>query len=184
MIQRINIQPLFHRVILFVRDTNLASASYSINNSALVPLSATNWVDSYFLDGSVLGMYTNSGLALTQIIKNDMSRVFELGLWRDQIGGGPPVLVTSTNLETDAYNFITSPAPASSLKGDTVAGAAEQLLAYMLAYSSWAGTNNAGGTCFYYNGTGQAKKVEEYALMNAVLTCFGGGANGTCNLVP
>jgi type II secretory pathway pseudopilin PulG len=184
VIQRLNFQPLFHRVVLLVRDTNSAAPSYAINNSALVPLSTTN-IDAYFLDGSVLGMYTNNGLALSEIIKKDMSRVFEAGLWGDQISAGPPVsVVTSTNLETVAYNFINSPAPTGSLKGDTVYGAAEQLLAYMLAYSSWASTNNAGNTCFYYNGTGQPTKVEEYVLMNNVITCFGNGANGTCNLVP
>lgn len=185
VIQRLNFQPLFHRVILWVRETNSAAPAYAINNSSPIPLSTTNNLDAYFLDGSVLGMFTNNVLALTEIVKSDLSRVFEEGIWSDQIRSGPPIsTAASTNLESTAYNFVTSPAPVGSLKGDTVYGAAEQLLAYMLAYSSWSSPNNAGNTCFYYNGTGQAKKVEEYVLLQNVINCFGNGANATCTLVP
>lgn len=180
VIQRLNFQPLFHRLVLWVRDPSSAPY-YGINNSSLTLLSTSNNVDSYFLDTSVLNMYTNSTLVLTEIIKSDMSRVFDSGVWRDRISAGPPASV-GTNLDSVAYNFVTSAAPSGSLKGDTVYGTAEMLLSYMLAYSSWSGTSPS---CFSYYGGGQATKVQEYVLMKTVIDCFNSGnGNNTCTLVP
>ena len=186
VIQRINLQPLFHRVVLFDRDTSAnASLTFSVNGVATNPASV--YWDSYYVDGSVLGEYTNStppALLITQIISHDLGGAFDNGSWSDQIGFSPnanAVAVPNSPLSFQdlVYQFILSPYPPSK-KGDNTIGVADAFLAYLNAYSSWANMS----PCFSYQGNGNDGKVMEYQLMSTVCTCFGGSAWGTCALVP
>jgi type II secretory pathway pseudopilin PulG len=187
VVQRINLQSFFHRLILYNRDTN-TSCFFSIDGSSLLGVTngpGGNQADAYYLDGSVVGLYTNSTLQLTEVLNKDMSRIFEAGLWSDQLGSGPSMPI-STNLDQIAYAFINSQPPGKSLKGDNTLGAADMMLSYMLAYSSWAsiippGSNSV--TCFWYTGNGSNTKVPQYQIMQSVAACFGGSAFGTCALV-
>jgi prepilin-type N-terminal cleavage/methylation domain-containing protein len=180
VIQRINLQSLFHRVILYSRDTN-TPCFFTIDGTGALPVPATtaNQWESYYLHGSVVGMYTNSVLLVSEIANKDMSRVYEAGSWSDQIGPGPPAAY-STNLDQLAYAFVNSSFPPVSKKGDNTLGVADSLLAYLNAYASWANMS----PCFSYGGNGNPTKVVEYQLMSAVAGCFGGSASGTCTIVP
>jgi hypothetical protein len=179
VIQRINLQPLFHRVILFNRESNTNVQCYAtVNGGSQLPL--TNQWDAYYLHGSVLGLGTNSNLLLTEVVNSDMSRSYESGSWSDQIGAGPPATLGTTNLDAIAYAFVNSPFPPITKKGDNTVGVADSLLAYMNAYGSWANMD----PCFSYGGNGTVNKVVEYQIMQAVATCFGGSAQGTCTIVP
>src|SRR5437899_1114918 len=72
-IQRLNIQPLFRRVMLFNQSTS-TNWIYGINGT--VNTLTTNELSSYYLDGSVLGLYyTNGSLQASEIIKRDSSRL-------------------------------------------------------------------------------------------------------------
>jgi type II secretory pathway pseudopilin PulG len=180
VIQRINLQPLFHRVILYSRDTN-TPCSFSIDGTGQLPVPATTpsqW-ESYYLHGSVLQMFTNSVMVVSEIANKDMSRIYEAGAWSDQIGPGPPA-VYSTNMDQIAYAFANSAFPPVTKKGDNTLGVADSLLAYMNAYASWANMS----PCFSYGGNGNPTKVVEYQLMSAVAGCFTGSASGTCTIVP
>ena len=83
VIVRIILDPLFHHVIL----NNLSSAqtvSFSINGSTpLTPVGPP--IDSYYLDGSVLGLYDTStppNLMSQEIIRSDLSRLWNTsGPW-------------------------------------------------------------------------------------------------------
>lgn len=181
LIQRINLQPLFHRLILFDRDTTTNAALSFAIDGVTTNAPSLHW-DSYYLDGSLLGLYTNSAppsLLLTEVINRDLGLVFDNNVWGDQIGPGSPSAASLT-LDQLAYAFITSPYPPVTKKGDNTIGVADALLAYMNAYSSWANMS----PCFSYSGNGNNGKVVEYQLMNTVVSCFGGSAFGTCNLVP
>lgn len=178
VVQRINLQPLFHRVVLFNREPNTNIQCYATINGGS-PLQFTNQWDAYYLHGSVLGLGTNSNLLLTEVINSDMGRSYESGSWSDQIGGGPPATL-GTNLDNLAYAFVNSPFPPSTKKGDNTIGVADSLLAYMNAYASWANMDPS----FSYGGNGQANKVVENQLMQTVSSCFGGSAQGTCTIVP
>jgi len=186
VIQRINLQPLFHRVILFDRDPSTnASLCFAVNGVATNP--ASIYWDSYYVDGSVLGEYTNTAspaLQWTQIINRDLGSAFQNGFWSDQIGFSPnanAVAVPNSPLSFQdlVYQFILSPYPPSK-KGDNTIGVADAFLAYLNAYSSWANMS----PCFSYQGTGNNGMVMEYQLLSTVCTCFGGSAWGTCALVP
>jgi hypothetical protein len=148
VIQRINLDPLFHHVILVNGYIPPAHGYFSINGSSPAPVpyggSGTN---TYYLDGSVLGLYdTNSNLMAQEIIKRDLSRVFEYGLWRDQIYAG------TTNgflagLDLLAASFFVSAAPIGSTNGATPPGVLGSMASYMEGYMSWA----AMSPCFSYS---------------------------------
>jgi hypothetical protein len=177
LIQRINLQPLFHHVLLYSRDTNVA-CYFSVDANSQLAIQPQ--YEAYYLHGSRLGMYTNSVLLLSENVNRDMSRDYEAGAWSDQIGSGPPASANSTNLDAIAYAFVNSSFPPVSKKGDNTVGVADTLLAYLNAYASWANMN----PCFSYGGNGSVNKVVEFQLMSTVVNCFGGSASGTCTIVP
>jgi len=184
VVQRMNLAPLFHRVVLFNRSSNTVGFAIDRNTAPTgIPPNAPVR-DVYYLDGSVLGLYASTNYAttnllLTEVINRDISRVFEGGIWRDQIGPGPysPIEQDFDNL---AYAFLTSASPPSSKRGDNVFGVADMLIAYMTAYASWANMN----PCFSFLGKGNNKFVPEYVLLDQVTTCFGNPGNGSCAIVP
>ncbi len=155
VIQRISLDLLFHHVIL-VNGSIGGQGYFSINTNTTTPApvppggSGTN---TYYLDGSVLGLYdTNSNLVAQEIIKRDLSRVFEYGLWRDQLYLG------TTNgflvgLDYFAATFFTSPVPPNAPPGATTQGVLALMASYMEGYMSWAGTSPQ---CFSYSGTNYA----------------------------
>lgn len=178
VIQRINLQPLFHRVIVYDRDTNV-NCFLSIGTTNQVAVAPQ--YEAYYLHGSVMGLWTNSVQLLSEVVNQDMSRTYESGAFSDQIGAGPATtLGSTTNLDTIAYAFVNSMFPPVTKKGDNTLGVADSLLAYLNAYSSWANMS----PCFSYGGNGAVNKVIEWQLMDAVANCFGGSAKGTCTIVP
>jgi prepilin-type N-terminal cleavage/methylation domain-containing protein len=144
LIQRVNLQPLFHRVILVNGMTNGHpeewQGSFSINANATnnVPMGGAG-MNSFYLDGSVLGLYTNNppSLMAQEIIKSDLSRVCEYGVWQDLINLGltnnPP-----TDLGSIAASFYTNTPPIGSTNWGTPAVVLGLMTAYMNGYSSWA----------------------------------------------
>jgi hypothetical protein len=185
-VQRINLQPLFHRVILFNQSSS-SNWIYGINGTTNAI--STNELNTYYLDGSVLGLYFNNGaLQASEIINRDLSRLYQtLGQtnsWSDQPGPGPGTGAVSTSMDNLAYAFATSTSPPTSKRGDNTYGAADMLLAYMVAYTSWANMS----PCFSAEGASgnNFSKVPEAVIIIDVVDCFGGGGNGvnSCQIVP
>jgi prepilin-type N-terminal cleavage/methylation domain-containing protein len=179
LIQRINLQPLFHRVIL-VNGYVGGQGYFSINGSAAaaVPYGGSG-TNTYYLDGTILGLYSTnqSGLNLMakEIIKSDMSRVFEYGIWRDQLSGG----VTNgflTGLSSVAASFFTNSAPPSGLSwGGTPQVVLGLMNAYMNGYMTWASMS----PCFGYFGSGNpnAANFPGYNEINDAINSFSKGGN-------
>jgi hypothetical protein len=172
--------------MLVNRDVILNGASgltvyYSVDGGPSPPAPITNnIIDTYFLDGSVLALYTNSSSVnpqTSEIIKSDESRIFESGAWRDQIVSGPPSS-TTMNIDAISYAFITSPSPSGAKRGDNTYGVADMLVAYMNAYSSWANMT----PCFSNQGQPNNSKIPENVLLCTILQCLGvgGGPGNNC----
>ena len=185
-IQRINLQQLFHHVLLFSGQS--APIIYSINNGTPATInSAPSKFDGYFLDGSVLGLYTNTpsptNLQTSEIINRDMSRYLAT-TWSDQPGPGPPATTVSAAIDNVAYAFMNSPSPPSTKRGDNTIGIAGSLLAYMSSYAGWANMS----PCFSFLGQGQnnVSKVPEAAVIITVNNCMGGSGSGvsSCLIIP
>jgi hypothetical protein len=191
IIRRLEMKSLFHRVVLVNRDVILNGGSgqtayYRMNGLPVAsPASlgtANPIIDSYYIDGSVLALYTNGasgpGLSVSEVVKKDESRIFESNAWRDSISAGPPLANNLTSL-ADAFLSSSSP-PAGNKRGDNTYGVGDMLLSYMSAYSSWANMS----PCFSFEGQGNNKFVPEYVLLNNVITCFGNPGNGSCQIMP
>ena len=167
VIQRINLGPLFHRLILYNRDPN-SLCSYSIDTNG--PSRIVAQQDAYYLDGTTLGLYdTNSMLVSTEVIHKDVSRVFDTGTWKTSAGSGPAPVPQS--FQEIAYAFLTAQPNqlgAQSLVND--------LTAYMNAYSSWASST----PCFYDANT--TNTAAQYQILYPLVNCF--SPPGPCALVP
>jgi prepilin-type N-terminal cleavage/methylation domain-containing protein len=195
-VQRLNLQPLFHHLVLFNQSSSV-NWTYGINSETNTV--ATNEVSSYFLDVSILGLYiTNGTLQASEIINRDMSRLYQTAgqtnAWSDQPGPGPGGGSIQTGMDNIAYAFINSQSSppsgsGSNFRGDNTFGIVDVLVSYMSAYSSWA---NMPSNCFYTEGVaqGNVQKIPEYILMCNAIACFGGsvgcGGNGNaaCTVVP
>jgi hypothetical protein len=146
VLQRMNLQSLFHRVVLVNGVGGQGYFSINSNSPTAVPLGGSG-VNTYFLDGTVLNLYnTNQTVQAREVIRGDMSRVFEFGIWRDQISVGtvnPPP--GSTGLASLVAMFFASGWVTNNC-GTSPPDITEMMSAYMTAYTSYA------YPCFNYSG--------------------------------
>jgi len=152
-IQRVDLAPLFHHVILNRVDADY-SGSFAIENGGVS--STTNIVvgisNAWYLGGTVLCLYdTNSGptsyaLESKVVIQNDLSYVFENRGWHSQLCGwgtnGPVALDSSLAAAFTWFANVLATAPASPnsqpAQGDSTVAIVGDLFAFMNDYNFWA----------------------------------------------
>jgi prepilin-type N-terminal cleavage/methylation domain-containing protein len=136
-IQRINLEPTFHRLILVNRDTN-GAATFSINSATptAVPNNGTNW-SAYYFDGSIVSLCDAQGINIMTryVLTRDISFVFESGSWLGQVTGEPPSNAQAMGFSLSA-NVLLQTVPIDS---QWLAVAALQNLTSILnEYAAWA----------------------------------------------
>jgi hypothetical protein len=150
-IQRVNLSPLFVRLIL---TTNVSeSAYYSINSTNTadkynVPGTVR---DGYFIRNSVLYLYTQgrTNIDSQQILTRDTSFVYEQNVWRSSLTGGS-FLAGSLDLGSIVDKYLESPENTNAANTTVTnsirwTGITQQsvvvsnMIAYMQAYTNWAG---------------------------------------------
>jgi prepilin-type N-terminal cleavage/methylation domain-containing protein len=149
LIQRITLDPLFHRLILNSNDGTPKYGSFTVDTTdvtnALPVLGITN---AWYLEGTIVGLYdTNSGsmtLEGRDILLQDSSYVYENGIWRAQVCDGRLGATTAggTNgyvLVFDALmnNFLNSGASSSAKNGASPRVLASGFYSFMLDYYQW-----------------------------------------------
>ncbi len=181
-IQRINLAPLFVRLMLFT-NTSTTLGYYSIDNSSssnLVSSAITN--GGFFLQNSVLNLYSQTNTSITssmidsqQILSQDASFAYYQNAWRTAIvgtngligiaGAGGAGGVSGTNLTGyDFSGLVTGflQATPTSLGRTQQNLIVQDFVNYMNAYNTWAAssfTNNSS----YNNAT-----AAQTTLMNDV----------------
>lgn len=133
-IQRIDISGLFvHLVLSYAASTTL---SYYSINSAINNNAPNAWLDSYFLQNSVLGLYStnNNNLDSQQILVQNTSFVYFRDGWRSTAAQTPPIttpfFIGAFDPGALAASFLTlSPSTQTQLTNFTD---------YMNWYSQWA----------------------------------------------
>jgi type II secretory pathway pseudopilin PulG len=148
IVQRINLAPLFVHLLLGTYASSPLGA-YTLDNNPISPV-AVGTADGYFIQGSVLGLYTNStGISTQQILTRSTSFLYDHNVWRGSISGsvlGPGVM----NIGDVVMQFLNSP---NNVNAANPAGNAQQqsvvnnMLSYMSNYNVWAyqyGFTNAG----------------------------------------
>ena len=146
LVQRVNLQPLFYRLILNPNDPNrFGSFTINTNNTAQSARVINIW-SRYYFDGTVVGLYdTNNGpasftLESREILQRDASYVYENGLWRAQIFDGrkPPINNNSNvnTFEANASAFL-STTNSNSKNGSTPTVVLAAFYTLMLDYYTW-----------------------------------------------
>ena len=172
-IQRINLEPTFHRLVLVNRDTN-GACRFSINstNSTAVPAGPAG-CDAYYLDGSVVGLHDRTGTTVTKyLLKRDISFVFERDQWRGWIGPGDPYYTTADAFARESADFLAADWNTNSKKGASQTGVLVAMYVFMFNYTLWA------EECplrFSYHGTTSISQVPEYSILDSLGKNQGGG---------
>jgi hypothetical protein len=142
IVQRINLAPLFVQVLLFTYASSPAGA-YAIDNSSISSVPVLGGAYGYFIQGSVLGLYTNSyptNIDTQMILTRNNSFIFDHNVWRGSISGsvlGPGVM----NIGDVVMQFLNAP---NNVNAANPAGNAQQalvvanMLNYMSNYNVWA----------------------------------------------
>jgi type II secretory pathway pseudopilin PulG len=139
VVQRINLAPLFVQLLLGTYVSSPLGA-YTIDNNPISPVSVAS-AGGFFIQGSVLGLYTNStGIDTQQILTQNSSLIFDHNVWRGSLSGsvmGAGVM----NIGDVVMQFLAAP---NNIYAAHPAGNAQQLavvndmLNYMSNYNVWA----------------------------------------------
>ncbi len=171
VIQRLRLDPTFHRLILANRDAS-GAAAFSINstnpvNRLSVPNSGTGW-SSYYLDGTVVGLWSNTVPTYRFVLTSDISFTFESGTWRAQLtGGGKDNSATAQSFANQATTFLATANYAGSHQGADTQGALSSFYTFMYAYTLWA------NKCPHFQYTGSQLQAIEFQILDAM----GSGGN-------
>jgi hypothetical protein len=174
-IKKINLEPMFHRILLVNRDTNGAArfAIDSTNTVAVAGAPVAVGVDAYYLDGSVLGLHDADGSTHTKyLINRDNSFVYERNQWTGWIGPGDPFFEISDEFAKEAAEFLESTWNEDAKKGASQTGVLVSMYVYMFNYALWA------EECpnFSRHGLGgNISSVPEYAILDALAKNQAGG---------
>lgn len=180
VIQRITLDPLFHRLILANRDKNATvTPAFSINSTNTDPyarsnvLSGTCW-SSYYLDGSTVCLWVGGTLTNRFVLTRDTSRTFEGGQWGGQpTGSGEDNSQTAQDFVNVAKAFIQTPPPPGSHQGSDTQGALSAFYTFMYAYTLWA------NKCPHFDYTGtQIKNSVDWQVLDMLGQKGTGGSQG------
>jgi type II secretory pathway pseudopilin PulG len=169
IVQRINLSPLFFHLILTTYGST-QTALYGIDSSSQFRITTLSWLDAFFLQGSIVGLYYDAGagtnLDSRQILNADSSFVYFQNVWRANISGSQANQVGVFDFAAVVSAFLAAPT-------NSVAGAASQsqvvqsMIDFMNAYYAWAsagfpGTKQKPDATYYT----PAKNAQQ-AMMNA-----------------
>jgi type II secretory pathway pseudopilin PulG len=148
IVQRINLGPLFvHLMLSRYNSTDGGWFAIDANDGTTTPLQVITSVDGYFIQGSVLSLYTNNtGLDTKQILTADGSFVFEQGLWRGTLTGAA-LGNGAANASDVVQHFLDATPNTNAQNWSLTTSNAQQvlvvsnMLAYMSNYNRWAYTN-------------------------------------------
>lgn len=161
-IQRLNLTPLFHRLVVQDVSGN-GTARISIDDAAPFTIPSQGW-DSHYFAGTGIGFYENGALKARDLLIEPRSYVHELGAWRDQLCEGRQGLSPRFARALDRFLHARQN-PGST--GPTTGSVAASYSRYAMTYTTWAGS----GFPVLEPGAGQAALFE-------VLAGFAGELDG------
>jgi type II secretory pathway pseudopilin PulG len=148
IVQRINLLPFFFNLLL-VNENSTNNGYYTVDG--VTPTTVATNVNAWFIQSSVLNLYTNTtGLDTTYIITRNSSFFFQNGVWRGDLSGtalGSGVM----NLGDVVQGFLnaTPNVMAANANGNAQQVAiVNDMLSYMSNYNIWASGSTSGGTPF------------------------------------
>lgn len=159
VIQRLDLAPLFHRLVLVNRDPP-GSARFSIDSTATEGLGTV--VRRYYLNGTDLGLYdAATNVQRRVLLTQDESFVFQAGRWSGQLDPEDGYSdVVSGEFAALAGLFLAAPWYDNAHKGGNQQGAVLAMFDFMLSFQLWA------NKCPHFDMYGQNRNnVPEYLLL-------------------
>jgi type II secretory pathway pseudopilin PulG len=160
-IQRINLSPLFvHLVLTSYASTSPTDGWYRVDSGAITNTTR----DAYFLQSSVLDLFTNSNpatLATRQILTRDISYVYQQNIWRASVEGLG--FAGGMDIGTIVDRFLRAPINPNAANPSTQQPTIVQaMMDYMQAYENWEASN------FTDSGLRSIAVAKQDAMMTAV----------------
>jgi type II secretory pathway pseudopilin PulG len=167
-IKKINLEPLFHQVILINHDETVGKFAIDSSSITNVPSGLPGrlgW-NKYYLDSTVVNLHgTDDALQTRHLLQRNISFVFESGQWRGQIEGG-----LTTTIDPDATDFLNHATSFYNAGWNTQAqqGASQisvlvAMYTFMFDYVFWA------TQCPHFNdhtNSGAPSSLPEYKMLN------------------
>jgi hypothetical protein len=165
VIQRVSLDQMFHHLILTTRDS-AGNAGYSINSRSshsTVPNTPTG-MDSYYLDGTTVGLWDGLTLTNSFILTRDLSFTYEGGMWQAQLtGGGQDNSILATNFAYQASLFVLAANVPGSHQGSDTQGLLSAFYSFMYGYTIWA------NECPHFQSPASSPGQQtDYQLLNAL----------------
>jgi prepilin-type N-terminal cleavage/methylation domain-containing protein len=184
VVQRVTLDPLFHRLILCNRDKNgSVTPAFSINSTNTDPNARINVLtgggsDSYYLDGSTVCLWVNGTLTNRFVLTRDTSRTFEAGQWGGQpSGSGEDGSTTAQDFVNTAKAFISTAAIPGAHSGSDTQGALSAFYTFMYAYTLWA--NGCPHFQYITSGGATIKNSLDWVILDTLGANGVGGSGGS-----
>ena len=166
-IKKVNLEPLFYRLILVDRTgaTNTARYSIDTNTGTVAVPQGPFGLDKYYLDSTVVGLHdgtTNATVQARHLLKRSISFLFEAGTWRGQIQGDEQKYsATGSDFYNHTVTFLNRPTNPWSSQGASQVGVIIALYTFMFDYTFWA------NQCPHFDHHGNnVQSVPEYILLD------------------
>ena len=141
-VERIELAPYFHKVVLLNLEPPSAVARYSIDNHAVTNVASGVRIAGYFMEGTVISFYrsfgtngTNFVLDFPESIQSDVSFVYQNGRW------GRNLSVSDRDEGTFGQLvdlFLQEPVPCDPDSGATQRAVVDAFYDYLWGYADWA----------------------------------------------
>jgi type II secretory pathway pseudopilin PulG len=185
IVERIELGPLFHKIVLMNGEFAPAVAKYSIDNSVTNSIEGLTRFSGYFMEGTVLNMFRPDGVVdFREVIQNDFSFAYKNGRWGSDLGssgdddGGFGQLVN---------RFLQQPVPCDPASGATQRAVVNAFYEYLWGYADWAfGDTSAVPPIPPFAGSGSPStpNYPSYTVVyNATTRVSGSAASFTGNLI-
>jgi hypothetical protein len=164
-IRRVNLAPLFHRLILVNHDPGNGPSFSAEGAPLLADLSTNSLWEAHYLEGTLVDLCVGTNLQTRHLLSSDISFVFESGNWSGSIGPGASTPGLPDTFARTAKEFLNAPWSPAALKGATPPPIVSALNTFMMNYTMWA------NECphFSYHGNlppNNPVNVPEYQLLN------------------
>jgi type II secretory pathway pseudopilin PulG len=165
-IKKLNLGPLFYQLILINHDATVGTFSVDGSAATLVPAGGLGW-NSYYLDGTVLGLHDTNGVVQTRyLFKRSISFIFESGAWRGAVQGGQTFNdTTAVGFLSHTIGFFNEPTSPNAFAGASQFSVVVAMYSFMYDYTLWA------DECPHFNqhgNTGNPTSIPEYDLLNSL----------------
>jgi type II secretory pathway pseudopilin PulG len=134
-IQRINLAPLFKRLILTNYDSP-TGGFFAMDDNTLGSIPAEG-INAFFIEGTVVSLFdSNQVVESRQLFRWPATFVYERGYWRGQIFQG--LKLTDDDLYPASTLFLKSALNVNAGPGATPAAVVDAMAGYMTNYANWA----------------------------------------------